>query len=266
MIVNTEPIGKLPNTQSNPSPRRPPTAAEVLARQKADAERQRGGNGTAVATTTASTAVAVPDKRTAPAQYLDEIAPASIVGRLIKFSKEGQFVTSDDGEPVSDVAEFVALCDQTLIGWLKFNEDAPPDREMGLLYDGFVMPSRATLGDTDETKWPVGLSGRPDDPWKHQICLVLQNTETQELFTFATSSQTGRRSVGNLLRHFDRMLRMNPGELPVVRLKPSGFQHRDDRVGWVPTPAFAVVGRAPRDSTAKPDTSPSGDMNDIIPF
>jgi len=108
MIVNTEPIGKLPNTQSNPSPRRPPTAAEVLARQKADAERQRGGNGTAVATTTASTAVAVPDKRTATAQYLDEIAPASIVGRLIKFSKEGQFVTSDDGEPVSDVAEFVA--------------------------------------------------------------------------------------------------------------------------------------------------------------
>jgi hypothetical protein len=237
MIVNTEPMGKVPNTQSNPSPRRPPTAAEVLARQKADAARQRGGNGT-----------------------------ASIVGRLIKFSKEGQFVTSDDGEPVSDVAEFVALCDQTLIGWLKFNEDAPPDREMGLLYDGFVMPSRATLGDTDETKWPVGLSGRPDDPWKHQICLVLQNTETQELFTFATSSQTGRRSVGNLLRHFDRMLKMNPGELPVVRLKPSGFQHRDDRVGWVPTPAFAVVGRAPRDSTAKPDTSPSGDMNDIIPF
>jgi hypothetical protein len=62
------------------------------------------------------------------------------------------------------------------------------------------------------------------------------------------------------------MLKMNPGELPVVRLKPSGFHHRDDRVGWVPTPAFAVVGRAPRDSTAKPDTSPSGDMNDIIPF
>src|SRR3982074_1380735 len=103
MIVNTEPIGKVPNTQSNPSPRRPPTAAEVLARQKADAERQRGGGRAPPYVD----GIAVPDKRTATAQYLDEIAPASIVGRLIKFSKEGQFVTCDDGEPVSDVAEFV---------------------------------------------------------------------------------------------------------------------------------------------------------------
>jgi hypothetical protein len=260
----------MPNKASDTpiTPRKPPTAAEVLARQKVDAEKRRVGNGTAVATTTAaaSTAVAVPDKRTATAQYLDEIAPASIVGRLVKFSKEGQFVTSDDGEPISDVAEFVALADQTLIGWLKFNENAPPDRAMGLLYDNFIMPPRATLGDTDESKWPIGLSGKPDDPWKHQIYLVLQNTETTELFTFVTSSTTGRRSVGNLLRHYDRMLRMNPGELPVVRLKPSGFQHRDERVGWVATPAFAVVVRAPRDSAAKPDTSPSGDINDIIPF
>jgi hypothetical protein len=256
---------KTTNTPVTPTPRKPPTAAEVLARQKADAEKRRSGNGTAIAAP-AATAVAVPDKRTATAQYLDEIAPASIVGRMIKFSKEGQFTTSDDGEPISDVAEFVVLADQTLIGWLKFNEDAPPDRAMGLLYDNFIMPPRATLGDTDESKWPIGLSGKPDDPWKHQIYLVLQNTETTELFTFVTSSTTGRRSVGNLLRHYDRMLKMNPGELPVVRLKPSGFQHRDDRVGWVAVPAFAVVGRAPRDSVAKPDTSPAADMNDEIPF
>jgi hypothetical protein len=254
------------NTPSTPSQRKPPTAAEVLARQKADAEKRHSGNGTAVATATTSTPVAMPDKKNATAQYLDEIAPASIVGRMIKFSKDGQFVTSDDGESISDVAEFVVLADQTLVGWLKFNEDTPPDRVMGLLYDGFAMTTRNTLGNTDEAEWPTGLSGQPDDPWKHQICLVLQNTETTELFTFVTSSKTGRRSVGNLLRHYDRMLRMNPGELPVVRLKASGFQHRDDRVGWVPTPAFQVVGRAPRDSVAKPDTSPGGDLNDSIPF
>ena len=31
-------------------------------------------------------------------------------------------------------------------------------------------------------------------------------------------------------------------------------------------PAFAVVGRAPRDSVAKPDTSLGADLSDAIPF
>ena len=46
-------------------------------------------------------AVAVPDNRPDIDRYLDEIAPASIVGRMVKFSKEGMFVTADD-----DVAAF----------------------------------------------------------------------------------------------------------------------------------------------------------------
>jgi hypothetical protein len=86
------------------------------------------------------------------------------------------------------------------------------------------------------------------------------------LFTFATSSMSGRRAVGNLLRHYDRMQRTHPNELPVVKLKVGGFQHKDERIGWVPTPVFAVVGRAPRDSAAKPDTSTQGQLQDEIPF
>jgi hypothetical protein len=46
------------------------------------------------------TNMSVPDNRTAVQQYLDDIAPASIVGRLIKFSKDGNFITNDDGVPV----------------------------------------------------------------------------------------------------------------------------------------------------------------------
>ena len=39
----------------------------------------------------------------------------------------------------------------------------------------------------------------------------------------------------------------------------------EGRVGWVPVPVFAVVGRALRDSAAKPDTSITADLNDEIP-
>jgi hypothetical protein len=43
---------------------------------------------------------------------VDEIAPASIAGRLIKFGKEGVFVTADDSEPVPEMA-ISMLCDET---------------------------------------------------------------------------------------------------------------------------------------------------------
>ena len=251
-----------PNTTTTPTPRAVRTTAQALAQQKADAERERAAKAAAAkprddltaildvaksttVATGAPTAVALPDGRTPREVYLDEVAPAAIVGRLIKFTREGTFVTADDEAEIADTTDFTALCDQTLVGWLKFNDDAPPDRVMGLLYDGFVPPRREALGDLDQAKWPAGLSGAPEDPWRHQMYLVLQG-DNSELFTFATSSMTGRRAVGNLLRHYDRMQKSHPDELPVVRLKTGGFQHRDERIGWVHTPVFAVVGRAPR--------------------
>ena len=194
-------------------------------------------------------------------RYLDEVAPASIAGRLCKF-KDGQFITVDDGQPMSADAEYVALCDETLVGWKRFNGPGQaPEVHMGLLFDGFEMPERASLGDLDPTTWELGLDNQPQDPWQHEQCLVLQNTATQELFTFTTSSKTGRRAVGNLLRHYSRMQRSRPAELPVVRLNTGGYKHSDARVGFVTTPVFVVVGRAPRDGAAKSN----GVLNDELP-
>src|SRR5262245_53160446 len=68
-----------------------------------------------------STAVAKPAVVDTVADYLDEVAPASIVGRMIKYSKEGKFVTPDDEEEISEDQDFIALCDETLVSWVKFN-------------------------------------------------------------------------------------------------------------------------------------------------
>ena len=249
--------------------RKPASPEQIRAAQRADAEKDTAAVKAALPAVTngKGTAVAVPDSRTSVQAYLDEVAPASIVGRMVKFGKEGTFSYRDNGDTISEETDFIALYDQTLIGWIKFNgEGQPPDRRMGLLYDGFPMPARDSLGDADMSLWQTGLDGKPQDPWQHHVYLVLQNTETQELVTYVTSSITGRRAIGNLLRHCDRMRRTNPDEYPVIKLKVGGFQHRDDRVGWVKTPALAVVGRAPKDSAAKPDTSIGADMSDEIPF
>jgi hypothetical protein len=215
-----------------------------------------------------STAVTAPDDRSYRTRYLDEVAPSGIAGRMIKFDgKSGGFITPDDGEPVPESTVFFALADEALVGWVKFNgEGEPPDREMGLLYDGYVMPVRESLGDLDQEQWEEGLDGAPADPWQHHIYLPLQNSVTLELFTFVTSSKTGRRAVGTLLRHFDRMRRTAPDEIPVIKLGKGGFHHRDDRIGFVVTPTFIVLGKSPRDGVAAPDTSTAGILNDKVNF
>ena len=214
-------------------------------------------------------AVALPDNRSNVDIYLDEVAPVSIVGRLIKFDvKAAKYVTVDDDVAIDANAEFIALCDETLVGWIKFYNDGEtkPEKHMGLLYDqDFRMLPREELGDLDPSEWPIGPSGQPEDPWKHQQCLVLQHTDTNEMYTFATTSDTGRRAVGNLLRHFKRMQRINANELPVIRLGAGGFLSKKPGVGYVNVPVFVIRGRTPRDSAAKPDTSLAADMNDELP-
>ena len=247
------------------TPRKIPTPAEINAKQKAEA----------VHSTARPPAVTSgPRRQLAPAtpansrqQYIDAIAPNAIAGRLVKFDKTGTFVTTDDGTEIDPERDFVALADETQIGWIKFSgDDAPPERIMGLLYDGFVMPERETLGDDDPSQWALGLSGLPEDPWLHQINLVLEDRTSHELYTFSTTSKTGRRACGNLLRHFDRIAKQGADAYPVVRLRPGGFQHRDDRIGFVAVPNFAIVGSAPKRSATRPDSSPAADMQDQIPF
>ena len=241
----------------------PQTVKQVLAEQNRVPTKQQPSVPAVVAKPSPP---AVPDNRPAHERYLDEIAPATIAGRMIKFNKEGKFIVADDETEVSEDTDFIALCDQTLIGWIKFNgQGEAPSREMGLLYSDYIMPPRESLGDTDPAEWEEGLSGQPADPWQHHVYLVLQRVDTGEVFTFVTSSVTGRRAIGMLLKHYDRMQKQQPGHYPLVRLKVGGFQHRDDRVGWVKTPVIAAIGRVPGIDAAKPE-SKSGEFNDKLPF
>jgi hypothetical protein len=267
-----------------PRPRPRPVKA-VLDEQKQNAERdhaQRTAPKPAADTVTPakiSTAIAPaakpalpaempPDNRSAIDRYLDDVAPAMMVGRQIRGTKDAMFVTPDDGETIPDTVDFIALCDQTMVGRVKFNgEGNPPSYRMGLLYDNFVPPRDEDLPDRDVSTWELGLDHKPQDPWAHFMYLVLQRGDTAELFTYTTSSVTGRRAVGNLLKHYNRMRKTHPDTFPVVRLIEGGFNHRDERVGWVRVPVFRVVGRHAADDVSKPDSSPSGDMGgDAIPF
>jgi hypothetical protein len=236
---------------TNPVRKHIPTSAQVLKEQREQADREREAQlaarkaaakqldlEDAIDERTSRTVVpagkadvALPDTRTPQQVYLDEIAPpSSLVGRAIKFNgKSGRWLFGDTDEEIDPNTDFVALCDEVLIGWIRFNGKGElPTRIQGLLYDGFIMPPQSSLPDRDPSKWELGLDGEPADPWQHQMCLILQSPGTHELATFATTSPTGRRAVGNLLRHYDRMRKKDDDHYPVVRLKVSGYNHRDE--------------------------------------
>src|SRR5262245_13875889 len=122
----------------------PKSVKQVLAEQKKQAEQELAQKrAQSVAVVKPAALPAVPHQRTARERYLDDVAPSGVVGRLIKFSKEGKFVFHDDGEAIDERDDFVVLADQTLVSWVKFNgEGEPPTRHGGLLYQGFVLPSR----------------------------------------------------------------------------------------------------------------------------
>jgi hypothetical protein len=206
-----------------------------------------------------SKAVAPLKETPAVDQYLDAVGGPE--GRFCKFNK-GEFVRTDNGEPMDTDADYRVLFRETRVSWKKFAEGQPPEVHGGLLFGGYVLPRRETLGNTDESLWPLGLSGFAQDPWQHFLELVLQRTDTQEVFLFGTSSVTGRRAVAALLKHCQRAGRNDPAYVPVVKLRTGSFKHKDPRVGTVNVPNFVVVGQAK--AAAVPNVA--NDMDDEIPF
>ena len=170
--------------------RQPPTPGQVIAEQKRraakDAAKPAPTSKAVVPAKPDITAVATPDARTDVQKYLDDIAPAGIVGRLIKFSKDGKFVSADDDEPVDEAAEFIALCDQTLIGWIRFHNDGetPPDRVMGCSTTASKCRRAQTLGDTDESRVAGRAFRRAGRSVETSDAIGAAATETRELFTF----------------------------------------------------------------------------------
>ena len=70
--------------------------------------------------------------------------------------------------------------------------------------------------------------------------------------------------MANLLRQSSRMAAKDPDQLPVIKLRAGGFDHR--KFGWVRVPAFEFVGKAPKTNIAAATTAIAADLNDEVPF
>jgi hypothetical protein len=243
------------------------TSEQKLKQQSADAEheqklkQQRTEQGVIVP----APKMALTNGGSPVAEYV-AVHGVGMTGTFFKFGKDG-FVTTSDETAIPEGTQFTVIYDQVVGGWIKFmGKGNPPIRKQGRLFEGFVPVPRSELGDNDREEWELGLSGQPQDPWQIQLLLPLQNVETGELFVFQTTSVTGRRAVDNLIQQCAQMQKKDPDHYPVIKLRIGGFEHRDERVGWVKTPAFERVGKAPKADTTVAATAVAEDMNDAIPY
>jgi hypothetical protein len=188
-------------------------------------------------------------------------------GVFIKFAKDGVYRKQADDAQIPTGTEVAVVYEEIRVGWIKFLEKGQqPERKMGPVFSGFVPPGREELGDLDEAQWEVGLSGKPTDPWQFQVLVPMHDTKNGEMYIFGTTSITGRRECDKLISACARMQKSEPDFYPVVKLDVSGFEHRDSRIGWVRTPCFTRIGKAPKSDTSAAQTSLEDSMSDALPF
>lgn len=203
--------------------------------------------------------------------YLDTYATPTVPGISFRFNgKDAKYILlNGDPMPLKETDTFVFLNDQVWAGWIKFARDGetPPARVQGLLSDGFRLPPRESLGDTDEALWEIGLSGKGEDPWKHQVIILLQRCDTSELYSFVATNGTSRNACTSLLQHCQRRRRSGKDDYPIVKLQVSSFERREPPKVRVWKPVFAIVGHQPKNEIINPANADiAADLQDSIDF
>jgi hypothetical protein len=165
--------------------------------------------------------------------YLNE-AGANF-GKLLKFVKGGWYIGDDE---VEIGTEYAAILYEERRGYVKFENGKPTDSVLGLVREGFKMPTRASLGDNDPHYWPKNKKGEPQDIWAPQTYLPILDIATGEMLCFVTGSQGGEQTLRNLMR--DYKPRSRTSDVPIISLQTDSYVHGD--YGRVQVPVLKIVG------------------------
>ena len=201
-----------------------------------------------------------------------------LLGTLLRF-KQGDWIHGD--KKLEKGTRLIALMNHASHGWLKWNPNKTATHVVGRIADDFEPPKRSELDCSDETAWPIGLSGKKEDPWKEVLYLPFLSLDGETLLTFATTTKTGRPAAWKFVDRYAWLGRKHPGQYPIVELQVDGFDNNFG--GWTETPQFEIVDWTDRpdltlligsaaDDSAEPGDEPSAepsrkdDLGEEIPF
>jgi hypothetical protein len=169
----------------------------------------------------------------------------SIIGRLLRFNKFGEYRAGQDGEKIEYGTKLAAAMNTLCVGYIRWEDGRPAERIMGPVAEGFVPPKRDTLGHNDKSKWDSFDDGRPNDPWQFTNEVVLADPENGELFTFSTSTRGGIDAIGQLCLKYGEHIRQQPDEVPLIELQMGSYMHPNRTYGEIRIPILKRVGWFP---------------------
>jgi hypothetical protein len=171
--------------------------------------------------------------------YADRVDNMRLLGPILKFTK-GDYLVGRDGEECPE-KELVALMPGLLWGWIRWEDNFPVEHIMGLLMEGYVPPALEELSHRDKTQWELDNKDKPRDPWQEGFYLPVISANAETVYTFATSSDGGRRrAIAPLCGEYGTHIRQHPDELPVIGLEQDSYMHSDRSIGRVKFPLFPV--------------------------
>jgi hypothetical protein len=183
------------------------------------------------------------------ADFAQSISRSRIIGKLLKFTKHGDWIAGEAGEEMPDNIRFIIHMGDMQEGWQRWDEGRPTEQRMSYVRDRRPdrpnVCGRQELGDTDPAAWELGLDGRPRDPWMFTFMFNLMD-ENGQLYTFSNGSDGTKSALKALNESYAVVYRHRPDDFPIVQLGKSGYNHKNKQIGWVNTPQFNIVGWAKR--------------------
>jgi hypothetical protein len=180
-----------------------------------------------------------------------------LYGDLLKFSgKTGVWTAGAQGIEVPIGTQLIAIVPEMLAGFVKWDGGELVEQALEPVTDSYDPRAlRASLGDTDESKWPRGDDGRAADVWRESAYLPLKNPKTGAEYTYSTSSLGGVRAIKKLAGTYAWQLRAAPettaNHLPVVELGSRSYKHSDRKRGTIYNPTLAGVDWVPASTVKK---------------
>jgi hypothetical protein len=175
---------------------------------------------------------------------------------LLKWNgSEGRYLKHNSDVAFND-QHFILNPAGAVAGYLKFKgKGEVPERHTGAIFPKDEAPLRSTLGDLDQSAWPIGkLTGQPEDPWTPVIELPLKHQETGEEYLLACQSKT---SIGAAKDLFAQLRRVPNGHDPVIKLAVGTMQ---TRYGKRKKPVLSLVGQVPQANGAAAKAPTANDV------
>ncbi len=161
----------------------------------------------------------------------------NIVGTLLKFNK-GEWLTGRDDDEIPAGTQLVAAIHLLQSGWIRWEDKKPAESVVGLRAEGFIPPTRETLGYTNKAEWGE-LNGQIMDPWQRTDFLLLADPTNGDIFTWSPASVGGLDAIKALAKEYGTHMREAPEEIPVVELSFETYKHAD--YGKIYKPVLEIV-------------------------